>query len=185
MQTLGLSDSMPRSEGRIKSLLWPSIQTSSDVDYLGAQGYWVCVAVAVFSLALLLISDKPILGTFVFLFYFLGGVGVREQSRYAAGRVSVAYIVDMIVGGPGIVSIVLAALLLSNFRATWIVARWKPDSQEAAPLPRWSDTWTDKFVDKLPSFLWPKARVLYYILSVCYLLLELVGAFVLLRQRIG
>jgi hypothetical protein len=37
MQTLGLSDSMPRSESRLKSLFWPSIESSSDVDYLGAQ----------------------------------------------------------------------------------------------------------------------------------------------------
>jgi hypothetical protein len=39
MQTLGLSDSTPRTESRLKSLFWPTIQTGSDVDYLGAQGY--------------------------------------------------------------------------------------------------------------------------------------------------
>ncbi|HZR29438.1 MAG TPA: hypothetical protein VFA71_11735 [Terriglobales bacterium] len=39
MQTLGVSDSTPQSENWLKSLFWPSIQ--SDVDYLGAQGYWV------------------------------------------------------------------------------------------------------------------------------------------------
>lgn len=185
MQTLNLSDSMPRSEGRIKSLFWPSIQSSSDVDYLGAQGYWVCGAVGVLSSVLLIISDQPIMGTFVLLFYYLGGVGVRERSRYAAGCVSVAYLADLLASGPSIVRIVLAALLLSNFRATWIAARWKPDSEEAAPVPRWSETWTDKFADKLPTFLWPKVRILYYILSVCYLILAAVGLTIIIHRRIG
>jgi len=185
VQTLNLSDSMPRSENRIKSLFWPSIQSSSDVDYLGAQGYWVCVAVAVLSFVVFIISDQPITGTFVLLFYYLSGVGVRERSRYAAGCVSVAYLADMFASGPSIVRIVLAALLLSNFRATWIAARWKPDSEEAAPLPRWSETWTDKFADKLPTFLWPKVRILYFILSVCYLILAVIGFIFIIHRRIG
>jgi hypothetical protein len=185
MQTLNLSDSMPRSEGRIKSLLWPSIQSSSDVDYLGAQGYWVCVAVAVLSFVVLIISDHPVMGTFVLLFYYLGGVGVRERSRYAAGCVSVAYLADMLASGAGIVRIILAALLLSNFRATWLAARWTPGSEEATPIPRWSETWTDKFADKLPTLLWPKVRILYYILSACYLILSVIGLSILIHRRIG
>ena len=51
MQTLGVSDSLPHSESRLKSLLWPSIRSGSDVDYLGIQGYWVCTLVAVVTLA--------------------------------------------------------------------------------------------------------------------------------------
>src|SRR5260370_2151135 len=85
MQTLGLSDSMPRSDSRLKSLFWPSIQSSSDVDYLGAQGYWVCAVIAAISLVVLVISGRPLLGGFVFLAFYLGGVGVRERSRYSAG----------------------------------------------------------------------------------------------------
>jgi hypothetical protein len=176
---------MPRSDSRIKSLFWPSIQSSSDVDYLGAQGYWVCVAVAVLSFVVLMISDHPVTGTFVLLFYYLSGVGVREHSRYAAACVSVAYLADILVSGPSIVRIILAALLLSNLRATWIASRWMPDSQEAVPVPRWSDTWTDKFADKIPTFLWPKVRILYYILSACYLILAVIGLSVLIHRRFG
>src|ERR1700738_2891547 len=102
MQTLGLSDSMPRSEGRLKSLFWPSIQSSSDVDYLGAQGYWVCAVIAVLSLVVLVISGHPFLGGFVFLVFYLGGVGVREPSRYAAGSGVVMYVMGMVVSGPRI-----------------------------------------------------------------------------------
>jgi hypothetical protein len=116
MQTLGLSDSMPRTEGRLKSLFWPSIQSSSDVDYLGTQGYWVCAVIAATSLVFLLISGHPLLGAFVFLVFYLGGVGVRERSRYAAGSVLIVYLMDILVSGPSIIRVIFAALLIANFR---------------------------------------------------------------------
>src|SRR5260370_38506270 len=97
MQPLGLSDSMPGSESRLKSLFWPSIQSSSDVDYLGAQGYWVCPVIAVLSFVVLVISSHPFLGGFVFLVFYFGGVGVRERSRYAAGFVLGLYVLDILV----------------------------------------------------------------------------------------
>lgn len=183
MQTLGLSDSMPRSESRLKSLFWPSVQSTSDVDYLGAQGYWVCAAIAAISLVVLLISGHPLLGVFVFLVFYLGGVGVRERSRYAAGCVLVAYIMDILVTGPSIIRILFAALLLANFRAIWIASHWRPDSEEAAPAPRWSDNWSDKFADQLPMWLWSKIRIPYYVLSICYLLLSLIGIAAIMRRH--
>jgi hypothetical protein len=73
MQTLDLSGSEVRSESRLKSLFWPSIRTGSDLDYLGTQGFWVCTVVAAVSLVFFIISGKPMLGAFIFLFYFLGG----------------------------------------------------------------------------------------------------------------
>jgi hypothetical protein len=124
MQTLGLASSTPRSEGRLKSLFWPSIQTGSDVNYLGAQGYWVCALVALFSLVLSAVARHAIVGVFVFFFYYLGGVGVRECSRYAATVVLIMYVADMVTAVPGVVRVVILGLLLANLRATWIAARW-------------------------------------------------------------
>ncbi len=180
MQTLGLSDSTPRSESRLKSLFWPSIQTASDLDYLGAQGYWVCAGVAVISLVFLLISGQPTMGAFVFLFYYLSGVGVREHSRYAAAVVLLMYIADMLASGPSALRILLTALLLSNLRATWIASRWKPESEEAVLPPRFAETWSDKFADQLPTWLWPRVKILYYVLSVCFMALTLIGGIILM-----
>jgi hypothetical protein len=183
MQTLGLSDSMLRSESRLKSLFWPSIQSSSDVDYLGAQGYWVCAIIAVLSLIVLAISSHPLVGAFVFLIFYLGGVGVRERSRYAAGCVLVLFVMDMLVSGAGIVKVLVAALLLANFRATWIASHWRPDSEEAVPAPRWSENWSDKFADQLPMWLWPKIRVEYYVLSASYFFLAAIGLIAIIRRH--
>jgi hypothetical protein len=183
MQTLGLSDSMPRSESRLKSLFWPSVQSSSDVDYLGAQGYWVCAVIAAISLVVLVIAGQPFLGGFVFLVFYLGGVGVRERSRYAAGCVLVMYVMDMLGSGPSIIKVLFAALLLANLRAIWIASHWRPDSEEAIPAPRWSENWSDKFADQLPMWLWPKIRIPYYFLSASYFLLVAIGVAAIIRRH--
>jgi hypothetical protein len=39
MQTLGLDPTAPRTEGRLKSLLWTSVINDADVDYLTTQGF--------------------------------------------------------------------------------------------------------------------------------------------------
>lgn len=183
MQTLGLSDSAPRTESRLKSLFWPSIRTGSDVDYLGTQGFWVCALVAVFSLVVSVLAGQAIVGALGFLFYFLGGVGVRERSRYAAAVVLVLYAADAVTAGGGVVRVLLTALLLSNLRATWIASRWKPESEEAILPPRLGETWSDKFTDKLPMWLWPKVRILYYVYSAGFLVLVAVGLGALIANR--
>ena len=183
MQTLGLSDSTPRTESRLKSLFWPSIQTGSDVDYLGAQGYWVCALVAVFSLVMTAVAGHAVVGMFVFLFYYLGGVGVRERSRYAAAVVLVMYAADLVVGGPSVVKVVIAGLLLSNLRATWIASSWKPESDEANLPPRLDETWGDKFADKLPMWLWPKVRILFYVLSASLFAVTALGLTMMVLHR--
>ena len=192
MQTLGLSDSTTRTEGRLKSLFWPSIQSGADVDYLAIQGFWVCTIVGVVSLFFLVASGHPILGLLVFLLFHLGGVGVREHNPFAAGVILVYYVVDFLasfllfLNSPaiGVVKVIIVALLVSNLRATWIAAGWKPDSEEAALPPRMGETFSDKLSDKWPAFIWPKIRMIYYVFSFGYLALTVAGLIVVfLRGR--
>jgi hypothetical protein len=182
METLDLSGSTPRSENRLKSLFWPSIQTATDVDYLGGQGYWVCTVVAVLSFGFLVFTGQAISGAATLLFYYLGGVGVRERSRYAAAAVLLMYLIDTFFTGIGVIRILFGALLLSNMRATWIASQWKPDSEEAALPPRLSETMADRFADQLPQWLWPKLRIPYYVFSGIFLLLVFAGL-VLMKTR--
>jgi hypothetical protein len=183
MQTLGISTSDPTSENRIKSLLWPSIRNATDMDYLGTQGYWVCAVVAALSLAVNVMQGHSVVGVFVFLFFYLGGVGVRERSRFAAAIVLLMYFAELLVGVPSIGRIVILGLLLSNVRATWLAAGWQPDSAEAILPPRLNDTLGDKFADRLPAILWPKVRIPYYIYSVGFLALVVVGLIAVVRHR--
>jgi hypothetical protein len=193
METLNLSGTTPRAENRLKSLFWPSIETSSDVDYLGGQGYWVCAIVGVWSLITAAIQGHPVAGAFILLFYYFGGVGVRQRSRYAAMMVLVMFVTDFVAGvaiagvvgigpGAGVFRLLLTALLLSNLRATWIASQWKPGSTEGESPLRFGETWTDKFVDLIPRWLWPKIRILYYIFSVAYLFMVAVGLAILVSR---
>jgi hypothetical protein len=184
MQTLGLSDSTIRTESRLKSLFWPSIQSGADVDYLAVQGFWVCTIVGIMSLVFLALAHQPITGILVFLLFHLGGVGVREHNPFAAAVVLAYYVVDFLASfiflllnspGIGVVRIIIIALLLSNLRATWIAGNWKPDSEEAALPPRMGETFFDKLVDKWPAFIWPKVKWLYYVFSFAFLVLIVAG----------
>ena len=183
MQTLGISDSTSRSESRIKSLFWPSIESGIDVDYLAIQGYWVCTVVGALSLVVVLAAHQPIIGIITFLFFHLGGVGVREHSRFAATVVFVYYMIDtlasfkFLMASPGMIvlRVIITALLLSNLRATWIAAHWQPGAEDAALPMRLSDTLADKFVNKWQAWVWPKLKVVYYILSIGWLLLVGLG----------
>jgi hypothetical protein len=174
METLGLSQPAERSDGRLKSLFWPSIHNGSDVDYLGAQGYCVCTIVSLLSVIFLAVNGQPLTGIAIFVFYYVGGAGVRERSRYAALVVFVMYLLDTLTA-PGVLRIILCALLLSNLRATWIAATWRPESEEAILPPRLNETFADKLADRFPPWLWPKVKIAYYIYSAGFLLLVIAG----------
>jgi hypothetical protein len=183
MQTLGLSDSTPRSESRLKSLFWPSIQSGADVDYLAVQGFWVCTSVGLVSIVFLA-AAQPITAILVFLLFHLGGVGVREHNPFAAAIVLAYYLVDFLASaffllttspGIGVVRVIVIALLFSNLRATWIASGWKPESEEAALPPRMGDTIADKLSDKWPALIWPKIKWLYYFYSFGLLALTVAG----------
>ena len=190
MQTLGLADSTPRSDNRLKSLFWPSIQTATDVDYLGTQGYWICVLLAVLSLIFLVATGHIIAGICMFLFDFLSGVGVRQGSRYAAAMVLTLYLLDTLLSGVSIlgagvaVRAIFIAVLLANLRATWIASAWQPESEEAVLPTRLSETLGDKLSDQLPAWLWPKIQIIYYIFSACLLTMAMVGTIAITLHRV-
>jgi hypothetical protein len=185
MQTLGLSDSTPRTENRLKSLFWPSIQSGADMDYLGSQGYWICMLVAVMSVVVLVATGHLIAGLFTFLFYYVGGIGVRERSLYAAAIVFVMFALEIVGSGVNVVRVLFAAVLLSNLRAVWIASRWKPESEEASLPARLNETWTDKLADQLPLWLWPKVRFAFYVFSAGYLAMVLLGLSIMVSRRIA
>ena len=111
------------------------------------------------------IRRQPVIATVTLLFFYLGGVGVRERSRYAALAVLLMYVLDSLLTAPGVVRILITALLISNLRATWIASNWKADSEAAILPPRIAETLADKFADRLPPWLWPKVRMPYYIFA--------------------
>jgi hypothetical protein len=181
MQTMDLSGTAPQSENRLKSLFWPTIHNATDVDYLGSQGYWVCSIVAVFTFLTAVIVGHPIAGFFYLLYYYLGGVGVREKSFVSAVFVFVLFLVDTILA-PGIARLFGCVLLLSNMRATFIASFWAPGEAGSDAPMRFNETLGDKFVDTLPAWLWPKIRYGYYAYAGLYLALATLGILTIVFQ---
>jgi hypothetical protein len=180
MQTLGLSDSAPRTEGRLKSLLWPTIRNDVDLETVTSQGFWICFLVAALTLAVSVVVGQALLGAFEAAFFFLGGIGVRQRSRVAAVCVFGVYLLGSLIAGIGVVRIVFLALLLANVRGVWVSYRWERSAAEPPPV-RLGQTLADKLSDLLPRFLWPKIRVLFYVLAA----LEIAALLWLLLARFG
>ena len=187
MQTLGLSESTPRTSGRLKSLFWPEIRNEVDVDYVSRQGFWVCSIIGFLTLFLTLIqalSSAPALpvgtrrimaaaGIMEGLFYYLCGVGIRQRSVFAAAAAATAYIASSYLlgaGGFGVLRIIFTALLISNVRATWLSARWRSTAIDPPPVPL-DMTLLDRLSGALPARVWPFGRPLLYVLAAIELLL--------------
>src|SRR5712692_2826067 len=106
MEQLGLSHSTVRSEGRLKSIFWPAIRHEADVDNIGRQGFWICCLVALGNLVFSLFGGWFLAGLFESVFFFLGGIGVRQRSRVAAVVLFISYGLATLVVGFSVLRIV-------------------------------------------------------------------------------
>lgn len=197
MQSLDLSGSSKKSDGRLKSLLWPAVDNAWDVDYLGQQGFWICLVIGVLSFIFVYVFTGElggpaghriglIVAIAMFVVYFIGGMGVRESSWPAAAMVFAIYAVNLLGSGnfPGVLAIIAGAVLLSNVRATVLASRWKPAAEGEDRPMRFNETLRDKLVDQLPPRAWPILRIPFFILASVLLLFLLYGsALALSRPR--
>jgi hypothetical protein len=60
MQILGLADSTPKTDNRLKALLWPTIRTRVDLDTVTTQGFWICALVGGVTLAVAFLAGNPV-----------------------------------------------------------------------------------------------------------------------------
>jgi hypothetical protein len=193
MQTLGLSDESKRSDGVLKSLFWPTVENAWDVDYLGRQGLTICTVVAAFSLVAALLAGNAIIlifGAASALIFLMGGLGVREGSWGAAAMVFCLYVAGILSrmaqgGPPGIVSIIIAGVLLSNLRATILAAMWKPAGEGEDRPTRFDETLMDQLTDQLPAKVWPVLRYVFFFLAAILLLIMLAGLIAFSLPRFG
>jgi hypothetical protein len=185
MQTLGLSSENKRSDGWLKSLLWPAVDNAWDVDYLGQQGMWICTVLAVFTLIASFLSGNPFvvgIGVLSALFFVLGGMGIREGNWPAAAIVFAVHLCNVLLS-PNVLNVAFAIVLLSNLRATFLASEWKPAAEGEDQPTRFNETLADKYVDRMPRLLWPKVHIPFLIVGASMLLLSLLGvAFVLARD---
>ena len=192
MQTLGLSSESKRSDGRLKSIFWPTVENAWDVNYLGQQGFWICVIVGLLQALVGVFSGNPVLlvaYVAMALVFLAGGMGVREANWPAAAMVFALFFCDILytlaVGRlPGILTIVCAGILLSNVRAAFLASEWRP-AQEGEDRPtRFNESFRDKLVNQWPARVWPVLQVPFFALAALLLLLSMAGVGTALWQRL-
>ncbi|HEY4359129.1 MAG TPA: hypothetical protein VGN16_25505 [Acidobacteriaceae bacterium] len=183
MSTLGLDDRPSKDENFFQRLFWPS-PDPSEVDTLGRQGFWLCLILGVLSLVFLVLRAQPLSGAVALLFFFLGGIGVREHSVTSAIYVAGAYAINIcsviaLGSSPGPLDLIAFGLLLANIRGTWIASRWMKRAGHEAFPDRMSETLGDKMADRMPAAVWPKLSMVFYVLGGVYLLLSVFGMLLL------
>jgi hypothetical protein len=194
MQTLGLSSESQRSDGRLKSIFWPEVRNAWDVNYLGQQGFWICMVIAAFStLAGAMLSRVPfvmVLYLAVALVFAVGGMGVREASWPAAALVFAIFFANILYSTaigrfPGVLSIIAGSILLSNVRAAFLASQWKPAQPDEDRPTRFSETVWDKFVDQWPARAWPVLQAPFFAVAGLILLLSLAGVGIAFWHRLA
>jgi hypothetical protein len=183
MGYLGLDQSPVKDDNLFQRMFWPSDQ-AGEADTLGKQGFWVCLAIGLFSLVVSGFQGQAVIGALTFLFFVLGGMGVREHSQPAAILVAVVYALNIAAGlamgnPPGALTLILALLLAANIRATYIAAKWAVSGDPDAMPERFNQTFSDKLVDQMPAAVWPRAKIPFFCLAGLYVAVSVLGVVML------
>ncbi len=192
MQTLGLASEQKPTDGLLKRLFWPTIENQYDVDLVRQQGFWLCAAVAILSMAMLIANRQPWTGFLIGMTYLLAGIGVREGSVGAAVIIFLCYLCDRVVAiegamigfgaGSPVIGLFALALLLSNIRATLLSRRWVRTAgatDGAEDVERGTNSLGDKIANVMPAAVWPKGQYVFYPLGGGLLLVSVLGMIML------
>ncbi len=158
-----------QTDGRLKSLFWPTLRHDGDIEYITEQGFWICLLVGGLRCMLVSLQAHFVASLFDFAFFFLAGVGVRQRSKLASIVAFSVYfgsacLAQRLTGsGFGVVTIIFLALLLANVRGIWLSSRWT--KTDLPNVERLNDTFFDKLSGRIPEVLWPKAKWLFRVLA--------------------
>jgi len=185
MGYLGLSGPIVKEDNIFQRLFWPS-DHAGEADSLGQQGFWVCATVAIFSAIMLTIGGHWAIALLTFIFFALGGIGVREHSTFAAASVALVYLLNqalvLLAGVPSFLGLAVSVLLIANIRGTWIAAKWAKSGDPDAVPERMRETWRDRLVDQMPARVWPKGRSIFYCVAAIYVLMNVLGTVAILKR---
>ncbi len=173
MQTLGISESTRQPEGRIKTLLWPSIHSDVDIETITRQGLWICFALALVTLVQGLLLGQGVEGLLGMIYLTTCAIGIRNLSKAAAVATLAFYLSEKTAGllrgqNPvGIVSIIITALLIANVRAIWLAQNLAARRTEPPMLPLQA-TLGDYFASTLPLKVWPWMKWVFWALTTLF-----------------
>jgi len=184
METLGLSRPPVRNENIFRHIFWPSAD-SVDADMLGQQGFWICLLLALLTVIEAVFKGHVLLSVLFAIFYFLGGIGVREHDIASAISVTAIYVLNVIGVElmarqfPGWLVLFVMLILASNVRGCWIASKWLGSGDPDIVPMRMNENWRDKLVDQMPARVWPRLRAAFYVLAFLVFMATLAGVIVI------
>jgi hypothetical protein len=144
MQTLGLSDSTPKSEGRLRALLWPRIHSDISASTAAQNAMYAGFAVGALTTVFVLLRMTPVSSLLDAALFVMLGIGVRQFSITASILAFLLYATNVVtftihgVLGPGIVvAVIITSLFVSAIRAA-LFMRSYPGGIEATA---WTRIW--------------------------------------------
>lgn len=144
MQQLGLSPNAPKTQSRLRELLWPDVSDEVSAETAARNGMYAAFAVATVTALLALVQWIPRASLVDGVLFLCIGFGIRKMSRTAAVAGLVLYVVEQgyaFFQGRGgwnvVLLVILTALFLSAARATFSYHRLKkrpgPDAAPEVP----------------------------------------------------
>ena len=167
---------------------WPTVTSVDDVERVTLLGFWVCVALGVLNILtfpfnyaraegmlekVFAIADTPLIAAM----YYLGANALRRCNLLAATMLT-ALSFSMAIGfrklhGYYDYQFTAQACLFSNIlRGIYLAAMYKPAPDEGPPLNLIS-TFGHAIVDRVPSQIWPRFRVAFWILACIQMVISL------------
>ena len=189
MQTLGVSRPEEREDNLFQRLFWPTVRNQYDVDVVGRRGFWLAFAVGALSGIILLASGSWFIALLTASVFLLGAAGIRERSTPASATIFTLYFLGVVfqwiltIRGRAhpanpLVSLVCIALLLSCVRATALSKDFAARGDTEFPSST-NDGVLQKVSNSFPKAVWPKLRIVFFVLAGCLLALDILGAAVL------
>ena len=121
-----LSDSTPKPTSRLRDLFWPDLSVDTSAESACDTASWVCFAIAGWT-TLVGIWTNPLVVIDAALFVLVG-FGLRKKWRTAAVAGFLIYVLEVVVAlsqgqVPGIVTILILAILFNSIRASFAYRR--------------------------------------------------------------
>jgi len=128
MQTLGLSDSTPKTSSRLRDLFWPDLSVDTSAESACDTASYACFAIAgLTTIFAFLTSFWIVLDALLFV---LIGFGLRKKWRTAAIAGFLLYALETVASmtagrAPGVLTILILAILFNSVRASFAYHRMR------------------------------------------------------------
>ncbi len=149
METLGLSDSTPKPEGRLRALFWPRIESDVAADTAAQNAMYAALGIAALTTIGALVRLVPLASLLDAALFVVLALGIRQFSMTASILATVLYAAEFIlsilrgmIGSGVVIAVIATGLFIAGIRAAWFMRGHPEWFQPPAFQPTsWTRVW--------------------------------------------